>query len=128
MHKRIKYYLVDVIRPIKGNYILIESLNNERNASRIIHLITPNEQKNQFRLGRGHEADVRVTDISVSRLHAFISCEKDGFFLQDNKSKFGTLSLISKLELNPMIKKNIQIGRTIVSFSVKSSEIDSYFY
>jgi len=27
---------------------------------------------NEIKLGRGHDADVRVTDISVSRFHALI--------------------------------------------------------
>jgi pSer/pThr/pTyr-binding forkhead associated (FHA) protein len=27
---------------------------------------------NEIKLGRGHDADVRVTDISVSRLHAVL--------------------------------------------------------
>lgn len=46
-------------------------------------------------LGRGHDATIRVTDISVSRMHAFLIRNKDGFFyLVDNDSKFGTLALI----------------------------------
>jgi len=49
----------------------------------------------EIKLGRGHDADVRVTDISVSRLHAFIKRATNGFFyLEDNNSKFGTLALI----------------------------------
>jgi pSer/pThr/pTyr-binding forkhead associated (FHA) protein len=46
-------------------------------------------------LGRGHDADVRVTDISVSRFHALIRKSQKGYFiLEDNHSKFGTLALV----------------------------------
>lgn len=45
-----------------------------------------------IRVGRGHDADIRVTDISVSRFHARINRDVDGhFYVEDNKSKFGTL-------------------------------------
>ena len=44
-----------------------------------------------IKLGRGHECEVRITDISVSRNHALIRNNMDGFYIYDNKSKFGTL-------------------------------------
>jgi pSer/pThr/pTyr-binding forkhead associated (FHA) protein len=47
-------------------------------------------------MGRGHESVIRVNDISVSRLHAVISYLGDGFYLQDNNSKFGTLVLMKE--------------------------------
>lgn len=47
---------------------------------------------------------------------------KDGkFLLEDNVSKFGTLVLISKrTPLSPGFNKAVQIGRTVINFSVKS--------
>lgn len=46
-------------------------------------------------MGRGHEADVRINDISVSRSHGTIFLSKDGKIqLKDFGSKFGTLALI----------------------------------
>ena len=50
------------------------------------------EHKPFIRIGRGTDNDLRVTDISVSRIHVFIKRDTDGFFfLEDNESKFGTL-------------------------------------
>jgi hypothetical protein len=46
--------------------------------------------------GRGHASDIRISDISVSRLHAFIKYEDDRYILTDNNSKFGTLVLLQK--------------------------------
>jgi pSer/pThr/pTyr-binding forkhead associated (FHA) protein len=43
------------------------------------------------RVGRGHDSDVRVQDISVSRSHAYIRYAQDGIFIDDFNSKFGTL-------------------------------------
>lgn len=38
---------------------------------------------------------MKVTDISVSRCHAFIKYIKGNFYLEDHNSKFGTLALIN---------------------------------
>lgn len=74
-------------------YIILESLDIEKNSSRIIHTVMINEQKNKFSLGRGHESDLRINDISVSRLHAHLEYKDGSFVLVDCRSKFGTLAL-----------------------------------
>lgn len=89
------YNLVDYERPTE-NYLVLESLNQEKNTSRIIHIIKPNQTKDTFKLGRGHESDLRINDISVSRLHAIIKYKDNKFLLEDNLSKFGTLVLVKK--------------------------------
>ena len=67
-------------------------------------------------IGRGHESDVRINDISVSRNHAKLKYNpEDGtILLRDLKSKFGTLILIK----NPLLIKekriHLQIGRTYI--------------
>ena len=72
-----KYRLVDVEVPEEKNFIWLESLTFEKNSSRMVHLVMPNEAKNQFKLGRGHESDIRVSDISVSRTHAILKYDSD---------------------------------------------------
>ena len=59
----------------------------------MIHVLSVSEEKKEFHLGRGHESEVRVNDISVSRLHASLKYHPDGFYIVDNKSKFGSLVL-----------------------------------
>lgn len=49
------------------------------------------KNKNTIRLGRGHDSDIRISDISVSRFHAMIKFHNGSFYLKDNDSKFGTL-------------------------------------
>lgn len=87
----------------------------------MIHIIKPNDNKDSFKLGRGHESDLRINDISVSRCHAIIKFKDGKFFLEDNLSKFGTLVLVkNKTPLIPNYNKAVQIGRTVINFSVKT--------
>jgi pSer/pThr/pTyr-binding forkhead associated (FHA) protein len=72
----------------------MESLPLEKNSSRTIHVLGFSEAKKTFQMGRGHESEVRVNDISVSRCHAIIKYQPEGIFIEDNKSKFGTLVLL----------------------------------
>ena len=52
-----------------------------------------------MKLGRGHECEIRITDISVSRNHALIKNVGNGFYVFDSKSKFGTLVKEDNLNL-----------------------------
>jgi hypothetical protein len=89
------FHLVGYERP-NTSYLVLESLNQEKNTSRIIHIVKPSAGKDVFKMGRGHESDLRINDISVSRLHAMIKYKDGKFLLEDNVSKFGTLVLINK--------------------------------
>lgn len=105
---------------------MLESLSQEKNTSRIIHIIKPSGGKTIFKLGRGHESDLRINDISVSRCHAKIKLEKGKFMLEDNTSKFGTLVLVKqRTPLLPLYNKAVQVGRTVINFSVKAQHTGS---
>lgn len=54
-------------------------------------MIIQNIAPEGIKLGRGHECEIRITDISVSRNHALIKNVNGFFYVFDNKSKFGTL-------------------------------------
>lgn len=116
-----KYNLVQWEKP-EGDFMVLESLNQEKNTSRIIHIIRPSPAKTVFKLGRGHESDLRINDISVSRCHAKIKLEGGRFLLEDNQSKFGTLVLVKqRTPLLPGFNKAVQVGRTVINFSVKGT-------
>ena len=100
------YRLVDLKKPVTGNYLVMESLPLERNSSRTIHFLGFSENNTQFRMGRGHESEVRVNDISVSRTHAIINYRPQGVFISDNSSKFGTLVLCKDEEIQMTSSKN----------------------
>ncbi len=86
------WHLVEIPRP-EGTepYIILESMNLEKNSSWIIHTIIIKNDKKKFSLGRGHDSDLWINDISVSRLHATVEYKNGEFYLEDQKSKFGTL-------------------------------------
>lgn len=105
--------------------MVLESLPLEKNTSRTIHVLKFSADKNSFNMGRGHESEVRVNDISVSRCHAIIKYHPDGICIEDNKSKFGTLVLLKdKYPLNLEYTSAVQVGRTVVSFTVRNNSID----
>lgn len=116
------YDLIDIVRPEKQNYIILESLNQlkDNNNIKSIHVISLDDQK--VTLGRGHESDVRINDISVSRTHASIIFNpiSGKICIRDLKSKFGTLVLI-KNEMEVKDKKiHLQIGRSYFEVSTLS--------
>lgn len=79
------FKLLDISPPKESsNYILMESLPLDKNTSRMIHMLTVTPNKTEFKLGRGHESEVRINDISVSRCHAFLKYRDDGFYVEDN--------------------------------------------
>lgn len=118
------YKIIDLTNEItsqtKNNYILLESMPLDKNTSRNIHLLQVTPDQTEFKLGRGHESQVRINDISVSRCHAIIKCKNDGFYIEDNTSKFGTIILLKeKLRLRLGYTMAVQVGRTVVSFTIK---------
>jgi pSer/pThr/pTyr-binding forkhead associated (FHA) protein len=77
--------------------------------------------KETIRIGRGHESDVRISDISVSRCHSVIRLTSDAFILEDNNSKFGTLLQVRRsMCLDYKSNFSIQLGRSLIVFNLKS--------
>ncbi len=72
------------------------------------------DNRDSIKVGRGHDSHVRITDISVSRCHAYLKKSLRGdFYVEDNGSKFGTLVLVRKPYM--MVKEEVnyfQLGRT----------------
>ena len=102
------------------NFMIIESVTNT--TSKTIHVINFDARKS-VRVGRAQSAEVRITDISVSRHHSNLTLNPDGtVVLTDNFSKFGTLKLIKKPIAVPCAQKfdgsiYLQVGRSLLSIS-----------
>ena len=77
----------------------------------------PLPKKEEYFLGRGHEATFKISDISISRVHAKFYLKDENIVIDDLGSKFGTLLLVRKnINVTEMIEKKmkIQIGRSVL--------------
>ena len=66
--------------------------------------------------------EVRITDISVSRVHSLIRMTKKGeVIIEDNESKFGTMLLLQKpYMLKSSLPTFVQINRTVMCIQIES--------
>ena len=113
------YELISIERP-NSSYIIIERPSHEPSVFSTISVIMPTEDM-QIKFGRGHQCDLRITDISVSRVHTILTMVKNNFILFDNDSKFGTLIELNKNYPVLSTKAAIQVGRTVFTFVQKSN-------
>merc|ERR1719203_819481 len=101
-------------------FIVLENMvrDSQQHATRGLHVISLAEKV--LKLGRGHESDVRIADVSISRCHATIRFQRGQFVLEDNNSKFGTLVAMKKPRLlEPGSSISIQMGRTVLALSAQ---------
>jgi len=105
----------------KPPFIALENMvrDAQQHSSRGLHVISLADNK-LLKLGRGHESDVRIADVSISRCHATIRFHRGQFVLEDHNSKFGTLIAMKKPRaLEPSSAISIQVGRTVLSLSLQ---------
>lgn len=67
--------------------MILESINPNSKHIYVVRL----DREEEFKIGRGKDLDIRVSDISVSWLHAIIKKVDNDLILYDEGSKFGTL-------------------------------------
>lgn len=105
----------------ESDYIVLESVTSQN--IKIIHSVDLSFC-DEIKVGRGHDCQIRITDISVSRNHAFIKKSINGeFIVEDNGSKFGTLVLVRKpMVLDKRSTNYLQAGRTILEVSVNQPD------
>lgn len=97
-------------------YIVLESLGEAAAARRCFVLSLAGRPKT---IGRSHESDLRIVDVSVSRCHAELRFEEGQFILEDNNSRFGTLVELRRPHPIPMSGPiSVQVGRTLLTLSV----------
>ncbi len=126
-HQRTKYRLIDDVQEEAARHLILECWGGTEGSSRSFIVLRPSETTTVFRIGRGHESDVRLPDISVSRFHALIKLAHDGFYVEDHGSKFGTLALIRHgLVLVPNSVTSLQVGRTVATIQVCPNNPEQY--
>ena len=108
--------------PENGHYLVLEAINTEeimRKKTKIIHIVDF-KNFNTLILGRGNEAHVKISDISISRNHALLKIiNNKEIWLEDFQSKFGSLMIHNDpYEITP--KSGVetwQIGRTLMTIT-----------
>lgn len=114
-HEGQKVNLLTISFPLKS-YIVLEEFRPERNVKQGLHFISLNDNESGS-VGRGHDCDIKISDISVSRSHCKVVFVNSEFFLQDSRSKFGTLA---KLKRSFMFRDGydvtVQVSRTVLRF------------
>mmetsp|Transcript_24382 Transcript_24382/g.24111 ORF Transcript_24382/g.24111 Transcript_24382/m.24111 type:complete len:129 (+) Transcript_24382:698-1084(+) len=110
--------LIEIPKP-PNQYVILESLKKDKNSSKGLHVVSL-YNNNSIKIGRAHDCDLRISDISASRLHAILKYHDRGFYIEDQGSKFGTLIQVKRpiaLETNDLL--SIQCGRSMLTFTTK---------
>lgn len=103
-------------------FIVLENMvrDSQQHNTRGLHVLSLADNK-LLKLGRCHESDVRIADVSISRCHATIRFHRGQFVLEDHNSKFGTLVAMRKARhLEHGSNISIQAGRTVLSLSLQT--------
>ena len=112
--------MVNISKPTMP-YLVLEDICMDRSSSKGLHVISLSNRAS-ITLGRGHEAELRINDISVSRQHSTIKFERGNFYLDDRKSKFGTLVQIKRsIVLESSGNVCVQVNRTLINFIMQQN-------
>jgi hypothetical protein len=111
--------LVDFEWP-KTPFIVLERLNLENEAGKTIIVLTPKERG--VKIGRWAGMDLRLQDVTLSRVHSSISFLDGHFWLKDEGSKFGSLILLQRaVEIGRMMC--LQVGSKL--YKLESQRVPS---
>ena len=118
-HEGILFPLLDFSKEYES-YLTLESLTLDKQKNKFIYAINL-EKSRKLKVGRGHESNIILSDISVSRVHCYMVIENKKVFLEDNDSKFGTLVLVQtpSIKISEELPLYLQIGRTFFAIKIK---------
>lgn len=111
---------MDFERP-ESEYMIMESVKSA--PAKVVHVFYLNNFS-EFRIGRSVDTDMKIADISVSRLHSYIRIVDNNLIIEDNGSKFGTLIKIKEpIEVavghnSRRLQSLYQIGRSLIYFGL----------
>ena len=119
-HKNKLYKIIEFKTEFK-NYISFENLTLDKHKNKFIYVVNLDNKK-EIKIGRGQEANIILSDISVSRVHCILNVNNKNVYLEDNDAKYGTLVLVQaqKLNLIDNMDLNLQIGRSFINCKTKT--------
>ena len=95
-HNR-KIYNINFYKPKYSQFLVFESVRNDRYRKRFIHIVPFNKDA-MLRIGRYNNCELSFLDPSLSRIHCCIYMESN-HLVMDNNSRYGTKVLIQKQKL-----------------------------
>ena len=112
-------YNISFYKPKFKEFIMFETLKIERGKVKYISIISL-DNKDTVKIGRSRDCDFSIPEISISRSHSIIHKVKGELYIEDKKSKFGTLILVQndKIEINRNIPLRLQINRTYIKIKI----------
>ena len=127
-HKGKLFEIID-LQSNFDSYLLVETITHDKNQHKYLYSVSLDQPEDCITIGRGHDCNLLLTDISVSRWHCYINIDKKTrkLTIKDNNSKFGTLILVKNKIMNLCLelKLCIQVGRTYLEILMK--EPSSFF-
>jgi len=113
-----RYDLISITYP-KEPFIILEDYRPDKNEIFGKHIVSLKERQS-ITVGRGHDSDLKLTDISVSRKHSRIFFSRGKFYVRDYNSKFGTLIRLKKtFKLEASAEIAVQLNRSLVCLTLK---------
>ena len=121
-HKGKLYEILDFYNDF-NSFLIFECITQDKSQSKYIYVVNLDIPNNRINIGRGHNSNVLLNDISVSRLHCFLNINKGTkkIIISDNNSKFGTLILVQTkdIKLSPELMIYLQIGSSYLKIQSK---------
>ena len=115
-------YNIAFYKPKFKEFIMFETLREDKNKSKYINIVSL-ENKKMINIGRSRDCEFSIPEISISRFHSIIHKNKSELYIEDNKSKFGTLILVQNdnIEINSDNPLKLQIARTYLKIKKNCS-------
>ena len=115
-----KLFNISFYRPKFQEFIVFESMKADKNKNKYIYIISL-DNRGSINIGRSSECELSIPELSISRFHAIIHKRKGELFIEDNKSKFGTLILVqnNNIKMNDFLALKLQIRNTYIKIKMK---------
>ena len=115
-----KLFNISFYKPKFQEFIVFESMKADKNKNKYIYILSFDNRR-CINIGRSSECELSIPELSISRFHAIIHKNKGELFIEDNKSKFGTLILVqnNNLKMNDFLSLKLQIKNTYIKIKMK---------
>lgn len=115
-----KLFNISFYKPKFQEFIVFELMKADKYKNKYIYIISLDNRR-CINIGRSSECELSIPELSISRFHAIIHKNQGELFIEDNKSKFGTLILVqnNNIKMNDFLPLKLQIKNTYIKIKMK---------